>query len=246
MPDQAEGLRHKRKNAQVLSVLALPGLRQMGSHSAQGMTQAWHSLGVSVLLIDRVGVSARGLLGCHPLHNYAGSSGKSLKDTVLVQHGSSAVIAEDCLAGDGQLIREASALGYGGLVFDAGELDEEDVPIEVSAEQDILLLASAAGIERVYALLKSLAHAGSPARVWLLWDGRSEASSRLVKLCAARLGRVPFFFGAPNLSRMGHVFERDCLSMSLQDNDFLAIVTTMVSKQSVRGEETPARTKRHA
>ena len=245
MVDQAEGLRQKQKETRLLSVLTVSGW-QVGAEFARGMAMAWKKLGASPLLIDRTGSSARNLLGCHLLHEWGTSSGRPFKDCLLVHDGKAAVVAKGCPAGDVSVVKEAAALGYRELIFDAGELNADAVPINAMFAQEILLLASLDHVETVYALLKGLDQVLSPANIWLLWNGESEESKRLLRVCSGHLNRSPCFFDETTLSRKGHVFERNCLSMLLQDNDYLAIMTKMVSKQSVRGEETSNRTKRHA
>jgi hypothetical protein len=245
MVDQAEGLRQKRNEVRVLSVLGASA-QFAGTGFAAGMANAWSRLGASPLLIDSVGVSARSLLGCHPMHEWDALSHRPFGEHILLHGGKAAVVAKCKPAGDASLVREAVALGYRELVCDAGAMDADDVPINAMCAQGILLLASHEHLETAYALLKALDQASSPADIWLLWNSEREESKRLLQICRERLDRAPCFLVATPLSRMGHAFERNCLSISLQDNDFLEIVTKMLAKQSVRGEETSNRTKRHA
>ena len=245
MVDQAEGLRQKQKEVRMLSVLTVSGQRP-SAEFATGMAMAWNRQGVSPLLIDSAGASARNLLGCHLLHEWGTSSGKPFKDCLLVHDGKAAVVAKGCPAGDVSVVKEAAGLGYRELVCDVGELNADDVPINAMFAQEILLIASLECVETVYALLKGLDQVCSPANIWLLWNSECEESKRLMRVCSDRLNRTPCFIEETTLSRMGHAFERNCLSISLQDNDFLGIVTKMLAKQSVRVEETPSRTKRHA
>jgi hypothetical protein len=245
MADQAEGLRNRRKDAHVLSVISLPGL-PASAGVARGLIGAWARLGAaSPLLIDGSGNSARNLLGCHPLHEWHSSSAKSFKDCILAHQGKAAVVAQACLAGDARVVEEAARQGYRELVFDAGEMSADEAPIDASAVQDLLFLATPEHLEMTYALLKGLNQAQSPARVWLLWSREWNEAKRLERSCKLKLYRAPFFLDKPVLSRNNHAFERSCLSMPLQDNDFLVIVTKMIQQQSVRGEETSNRTKRH-
>lgn len=208
---------------------------------------AWKTLGASPLLVDSGGSSARSLLDCHLLHEWGAASGKPFKDCILVHDGRAAIVAIGCPAGDATVVTEAVGQGYRELIFDAGEMHvDDDVPINAMIAQEVLLLASPTQLETVYMLLKGLDQVRSPARIWLLWNGECEESKRLMQVCNERLHRSPCFLDEATLSRSGHASKRNGLSTPLQDNDFLGIVTRMVLKRSVGGEETPCRTKCHA
>lgn len=245
MHDQAEGLRRNRKTVRILSVLSLPG-QSDSAVIAWRLARAWSQMGGRPLLVDGTGRSATPLLGCHPLLEWTRVPVKSFGDCVLGQGHRAAVVARGAPAGDADLAREASKLDYRNLVFDAGELEAEGAPLDATSPQDILLLAEPDRTETVYALLKGLQQAQSPARIWLLWHNQSSEAKRLEQVCSRRLGRIPRYLGNPFVSQMGHDFTRNSTIASLHDNAFRSIVATMLAEQSVRGEETPSITVRHA
>jgi hypothetical protein len=246
MPDQAEGLRQKRKPTRVISVLATPGLQSQAIYSTFALTRAWHKLDASPLLIDSDGECLEILLGCRPLHSHQPGSSRQLTESLLTQGGKTAILAKAVRAGDGEVVKEAVASGYSALLFTGGLVCDREIPLDEHTSQDIFLAASEADIETVYAFLKTLVLADSPARLWLPWNERGQAARRLYELSITKLDCMPFFADVDALSYSGHVFSRDSLSKSFQDNDFLGIVTRMISKRSVWAEETPTRTKRHA
>ncbi|HYP68594.1 MAG TPA: hypothetical protein VEP67_10155 [Thiobacillaceae bacterium] len=245
MHDQAEGLRRNRNAVRILAVLSLPG-QPDSADSAARLALAWNWMGGRPLLVDGTGRSAARLLGCQPMFDWSVSSGKHFADCVLVQDGRAAVVARNSPAGDAELARQASNLGYRDLVFDGGELGATDAPLDANSPQAILLLAQPDRIDIVYAMLKGLRQAQSPARIWLLWHQQSPEAIRLQHVCSQRLGRSPAYLGDQFVSPGNNDLPLNRTSASLQENDFRSIVVTMLAEQSLRGEETPSITARHA
>ena len=245
MHDQAEGLRQRRKDVRILSVLSLPGLAG-SAVMAWRVALAWSRLGGRPLLVDGTGKSADRLLGCHPLLEWSALAGKAFEDCVLIQEGRAAVVAKGLPAGDAGLVGQAAKLGYRDLVFDGGEFGAEDAPLDAACSQDLCLLAEPDRMETVYALLKGLQQVHSPARIWLLWHNHSPEAKRLEQVCRQRLGRIPRFLGGQFISPMKHDLHGSGTSAPLNDNDIRAIVATMLAEQSLRGEETPSTIERHA
>jgi hypothetical protein len=244
MHDQAEGLRRSRKAARILSVLSLP--QQPDSAGiASRLALAWRLMGGQPLLVDGTGRSAARLLGCQPLLDWSLSSRRSFADCVLVQEGRAAVAARGVQAGDADLAGEAARLGYREIVFDGGEITAQEAPLDPALPQDILLLAGPDQTGVVYALLKGLHEAQSPARTWLLWHNQSAEALRLQQVCSQRLGRTPRYFDNSCVSRTDHGVTGNGASASLRDEDLRSIVATMLAEQSPKGEETPSTIKRH-
>ena len=245
MHDQADGLRQKRKDVRILSVLSLPDQPDSAAVTWR-FALAWSRLGARPLLVDGTGRSADRLLGCHPLLEWIPVADKALEDCVLIQEGRAAVVAKGLPAGDSGLIEQATRLGYRDLIFDAGELGAEDVPLDAETAQDVCLLAGPDRMETVYALLKALQQAQSPARTWLLWHSASPEARRLEQVCSQRLGRLPRYLGEQIVSNRGRESYRIGAKSPLHDNDIRSILVTMLADQSLRGEETPSITERHA
>ncbi|MGA7949184.1 MAG: hypothetical protein WCA45_03365 [Thiobacillaceae bacterium] len=245
MHDQAEGLRRNGRNVRILSVLSLPGQCDSG-FLAWRLALAWSQMGGRPLLVDGTGRSATALLGCHPMLEWTRAPAKSFGDCVLSQDDRAAVVARGAPAGDADLAREASKLGYRDLVFDAGELEADDAPLDATSPQEIVLMAQPDQTEIIYALLKGLLQARSPAGIWLLWHHQSPEAKRLERVCSQRLGRIPHYLGNSFVSRADHDLARNGASALLHDSDFRSIVATMLAKRSVWGEETPSSTRRHA
>jgi hypothetical protein len=246
MVDQADGLRGRAGGVRILSVAGLPA-QTASADVAKGLMGAWVGLGASPLLIDGTGKSARSLLGCHPLHEWSPESVMpSFEHSILSHEGRAVIVARGCQAGDSRTTQEATRLGYREIVFDAGELEAGNAPIDPNTSQDLLFLATPDHREVIFALLKGLDQMRSPSRVWLLWNENWDEARRLTQACNQHLKRAPGFIDAPVMSRRGHAFERDCLRMSFQGDDFLEIVTKITLEKSVGGEETPSITKRHA
>lgn len=245
MHDQAEGLRRNRKTVRILSVLSLPGQTD-SAVIAWRLALAWSQMGGRPLLVDGTGRSATPLLGCRPLLEWTRVPVKSFEDCVLGRDNRAALVARGAPAGDADLAREASKLDYWNLVFDAGELEAEAVPLDATSLQDILLLAEPDRMETVYALLKGLQQAQSPARIWLLWHNQNSEAKRLEQVCSRRLGRIPRYLGNPFVSQLGDRLPRNGTGVSPRDKDFRSIVAAMLAEQSVSGEETPSIIERHA
>jgi hypothetical protein len=245
MHDQAEGLRRNRTTMCILSVLSLPG-QSDSALIAWRLALAWSEMGGRPLLVDGTGRSAASLLGCHPMLEWSRVPGKSFGDCVLSQDNRAAVVARGATAGDAELAREASKLDYRNLVFDAGELEADDAPLDATSPQEIILLAQPDQAEIVYALLKGVHQAQSPARIWLLWHHQSPEARRLEQVCSQHLGRIPRYLGNPFVSRTDHELTRNGASALLHDTDFRSIVATILAQRSVRGEETASSAKCHA
>jgi hypothetical protein len=173
-------------------------------------------------------------------------SGKAFGDCVLSQDNRAAVVAKGAPAGDAELAREASKLNYRDLVFDAGKLEADEAPLDAASPQEIVLLAQPDQADIIYALQKGLQQAQSPAQIWLLWDDQSPQAIRLQQVCSQRLDRTPRYLGDSVVSRTDHDLTRAGASGLLDDNDFRSILATMLAQRSVRGEETPSITRRHA
>ncbi len=245
MHDQADGLRQRRKDVRILSVLSLPGQAD-SAVLAWRLALAWSRLGARPLLVDGTGQSAGRLLGCHPLLEWSALPGKSLEDCVLIQEGRAAVVAKGLPAGDAGLVGKATKLGYRELIFDGGELVADDAPLDAASSQDVCLLAEPDRMETVYALLKGLQQAQSPVRIWLLWHNQSPEAKCLERVCSQCLGRIPRFLGDQFVSHRDHDLHRSGTRATLNDNDIRSIVVTMLAEQSLRGEETPSIIESHA
>ena len=242
MHDQAEGLRHKRQAPRILSVLALPGQADSAELAAR-LALAWNLMGGHPLLVDGTGRSAVRLLGCQPMLEWSLGSARLFADCVLAQDELAAVVARGAPAGDAGLAAEAARLGYREMVFDAGEIAQQDAPLDPSSTQEILLLAAPAQTDIVYVLLKGLAQAQSPARIWLLWHNQRVEALRLQQVCSQRLGRAPRFLGSMREPNADLDLARVSAS-ALRDEDIRSIAVTMLAEQSEKGEETPS-IKRH-
>lgn len=245
MHDQAEGLRQRRKHVRILSVLNLPG-QPDSAGVAWRFAQVWSQIGARPLLVDGTGRSASRLLGCRPLLEWNPLAGKSLEDCILIHEGRAAVVAKSVPAGDEELLGHAIRLGYRDLVFDGGELGAEDAPLDAVSSQDICLLAEPDRMQTVYALLKGLQQAQSPARIWLLWHNQSPEAIHLEQVCSQRLGRRPRFLGGQLAPHKDSALRRNDIRAQLDDNNIRSIVATMLAEQSLRGEENPNIIGRHA